>query len=246
MVTRMDKATGAARPGSAPRAPRRRAARADTTALLAPLLLTPLLLAVLLAVLLLGARPAAAQDGTLYFVTIKKGVSDASRSGETIFSNFAQSAHGPLQGEHKLNTRGVELDIYSVSRSSAGLGIGMEVVEYNQSFYLQDGEKVTLDAKGVLFSLKTFLRLGPVFPFVGVGLGNYYVNYSQAAAAISFRDSPDSVYNARVGVRILLGRLGLLLEAGDTRAKLPIQTDVGRATLELGGSYQNVGLSWVF
>ena len=236
MVRRSDGAMRAAMAGGAPRAPCRVAARAGAAGLLA----------LLLAFLLLGARPAAAQEGTLYFLTIKNGVSDASGSGESIFGNFAQSAHGPLQGDRKVSTRGVELDIYGVSRSSVGLGIGMEVLEYNKTFILQDGERVNLDAKGVLFSLKTFLRLGPVFPYIGVGLGNYYVNYSQAAAAISLRDSPASVYNARAGVRILFGRLGLLLEAGQTRAQLPVQTDVGRATLELGGTYRNVGLSWVF
>jgi hypothetical protein len=238
MVTRTHRPDGAARTGARPSVPWRAGLRSALRAGLLTALLAVLVLAA-------GTRPARAQEGSLYFVTIKKGVTDASGSGESIFNDFA-AAGDPLKSNRQVKTRSIELDVYGISRGNAGLGIGLEVVEYDQAFYLQSGERVNLDAKGVLFSLKTFLRMGPFFPFVGLGLGNYYVNYAQAAAAISFRDSPDSAYNARAGVRILLGRLGLLLEAGNTHARLPVQTSVGRSTLELGGYYRNVGISWVF
>ena len=113
-------------------------------------------------------------------------------------------------------------------------------------YNILDAEPPRVTDEGVLFTFKTFLRWGDVFPFFGAGLGNYYVNYDEAMSGISFRDSPDSVYNARVGVRILVGRLGLLAEAGNTHAQLPIVTGSGPATLELGGNYSNVGLSWAF
>jgi hypothetical protein len=199
-----------------------------------------------LALLALAPATAAAQTGTLYFFTVKRGIADATGSGENVFQVLQAGGQGALQGDRAVHTTSVELDIYGVSRGSAGLGIGMEVLRYERNFALQGGEVVHMRAKGVLFSLKTFLRLGDVFPFFGAGLGNYYVNYDEAVSGISFRDSPDAVYNARVGVRWLLGRLGLLAEAGNTHAQLPIETGVGPATLELGGTYTNLGLSWAF
>jgi hypothetical protein len=191
-----------------------------------------------------GAAPAAAQSETLYFLTIKRGFTDASGSGEDLFDRLG-AAHGKLTGGRGTQTGAVELDIYGVSRDAMGLGVGLEVLGYDHDWLFGDGTQVHLRTKGVLFTFKTFLRLGSVFPFFGFGLGNYYVNYSQTGGP-SLRDSPDAVYNVRAGVRVLLGRLGLLLEAGNTRAQLPIDTDIGRAKLELGGIYSNVGLSWVF
>ena len=201
----------------------------------------------LLALGALAPQGASAQTGTLYFLTVKRGLADASGSGENAFQLLETAGgHGPLQGPRAVETTALELDIYGVSRNSAGLGIGLEVLRYAHDFTMQDGYRVYLRTKGVLFTFKAFLRWGDVLPFVGAGLGNYYVNYDESAAGISFRDSPDSVYNARVGLRVLLGRLGLLLEAGNTRAQLPIVTGAGPATLELGGKYGNLGLSWGF
>jgi hypothetical protein len=226
---------------AAPRS-RRAPARPPARALAAALGLALLALALLAA----APRPAAAQAGTLYFLTVKRGVQDASGSGETAFQTLESGGRGPLQGKRSVQTSAVELDIYGVSRDSAGLGIGMEVLQYDHTFAMQNGDRVRLRTKGVLFSFKVFLRLGDVFPFLGAGLGNYYVNYDENQSGVSFRDSPDSVYNARVGLRWLFGRLGLLLEAGNTHAQLPITTGAGPAQLELGGNYANAGLSWVF
>ena len=47
-------------------------------------------------------------------------------------------------------------------------------------------------------------------------------------------------------MRRTAGRLGLLVEVGNTAAKLDVPSLSGPATLELGGTYTNVGLSWVF
>lgn len=201
---------------------------------------------VLLAALLLGAgaRPAAAQTSTLYFLTLKRGFTYGG-NGEDLF-NKLEAAHGAKKGGRAVETNSVELDIYGVSGAHTGLGVGVEMLGYNHAWVLADGLKVHMSAKGVLFTFKTFLRLGSFYPFFGFGLGNYYVNYDETPTGPSLRDSPDTVYNMRVGMRILFGRLGLLLEAGQTRARLPILTDVGKATLELGGPYSNAGLFWVF
>ncbi|HEX9843567.1 MAG TPA: hypothetical protein VGC20_12490, partial [bacterium] len=108
-----------------------------------------------------------------------------------------------------------------------------------------DGFKSTMVVKGVLFTLKTFLRFESFMPFIGLGIGNYYLNYSESTT-LSLRDSPDEVYNARAGFRLLFGRLGLLFEGGRTHARLDVPSTSGRNSLELGGTYSNVGLSWMF
>lgn len=201
--------------------------------------------ALLTALLALGGRPATAQTSTLYFLTLKHGITDGG-NGETLF-NKVEAVHGAKDGSRDVPTNSIELDIYGVSGGHTGLGVGVEMVTYDHAWVLADGEKVHMNAKGVLFTFKTFLRLGSVFPFFGFGLGNYYVNFDETPTGPSLRDSPDTVYNARVGMRILLGsHLGLLLEAGNTHAQVPIFTDVGKATLELGGPYSNVGVSWLF
>lgn len=190
------------------------------------------------------ARPAAAQTTTLYFLTLKKGITDGG-NGENLFSKV-EAVHGAKNGGRAVATNSVELDIYGVGTGYTGLGVGVEMVSYSHAWVLADYEKVHMSTKGVLFTFKTFLRLGSVYPFFGFGLGNYYVNFDETPTGPSLRDSPDTVYNGRVGMRILFGRLGLLLEVGRTHAQLPILTDVGKATLELGGQYSNIGLSWLF
>jgi hypothetical protein len=234
-------------PSPAAARPRRlRGPRARLAAALAPWLAAALLGAALLAA---GAPPAAAQTRTLYFLTFKSGVTDASGSGETIFDQLdTVGGHGALLNGRSAKTTAVELDIYGVSREAHGLGIGIEVLQYDKTFNLQDGERVRMQGKGVLFTLKYYLRLGNVFPFAGLGIGNYYLNYSQANAGVRFRDSPDAAYTSRLGVRMLYGRWGLLLEAGQNYARLPvlIPGDAGPASIELGGRYRNVGISYAF
>ncbi len=205
-----------------------------------------------LILLLLGALPGQGwgQAATLYFLTIKKGVSDPSASGDTLFETLAQD-HGTLQDEREVEPVSLELDIYGVSGGRFGLGIGIEVLQYDDFISLPSGARVDLRVKGVLFTLKTFLRLGAFFPFVGLGIGNYYANLDLPSGpslpgGLSLRDSPDDVFNARAGLRVLLGRLGLLVEVGNTAAQLDVPSLSGPATLELGGTYTNVGLSWVF
>ena len=199
-----------------------------------------------LILLLLGALPGQGwgQAATLYFLTVKKGVSDPSGSGDTLFETLAKD-HGPLQDEREVEPVSLELDIYGVSGGRFGLGIGTEVLQYDDFISLPSGERVGMRVKGVLFTLKTFLRLGAFFPFVGLGIGNYYANLDLPGGR-SLRDSPDDVFNARAGLRVLLGRLGLLVEVGNTAAQLDVPSLSGPATLELGGTYTNVGLSWVF
>ncbi|HUJ74528.1 MAG TPA: hypothetical protein VL359_06695, partial [bacterium] len=83
-------------------------------------------------------------------------------------------------------------------------------------------------------------------PFIGIGSGNYYVKYVQQQAGVSFLDSASGVFSYRGGFRLLMGRLGLLVETGQTLATLHLDAEGTPATLELGGYFTNVGLSWLF
>jgi hypothetical protein len=224
-------------------------AAAGLAGALGRLALGRLALAALAGALLLGsgAPPAAAQSNALYFLSLKRGTIDATGSGENLFERLDTVAgHGPLQGERSAPTWGLEFDVYGIAEREAGLGLGIEVVQYDKTWRMQDGEEIHMRGKGVLFTIKRYWRLGSVLPFVAAGLGNYYLNYEQNPGGPTFRDSPSSAYTARAGVRWMLGRFGLLLEAGATHAALPITIDVGTADVELGGRYANGGLFWVF
>ncbi|MEE8435109.1 MAG: hypothetical protein V3S64_10020, partial [bacterium] len=78
------------------------------------------------------------------------------------------------------------------------------------------------------------------------GIGNYYINLGQSSG-LSLRLSPKNVFNFRGGIFVLLNRhWGLVLEAGQTSAEVDVPTATGSKTLELGGSYANLGISFVF
>jgi hypothetical protein len=203
----------------------------------------------LLAALLAVPGAARAQNDTLYFLTVKKGMQTP--TGDTLFTNLERD-HGPLLGNRTMAPEAIDLDIYGVSSGSAGLGLGVEVNRSEKTFSFRDPgqalppELATVRIQGVLFTLKAYLRWGIFLPFVGAGLGNYYVNYEQDVDAFAIRAAADQVYTARAGFRLLLGRLGLLLEVGNTTARVNLDTPSGPSTLELGGPFTFLGLSWVF
>ncbi len=195
-----------------------------------------------------GPRPARAQADTLYFVTVKGGFQEP--SGDEQF-DLLERDHGPLEGDRRVAPLGIELDMYSV-RNRAGLALGIEVHRWEETFRFRDPaavlppEDVNLWGQGVLFTFKTFLRAGSFFPFVGAGLGNYYVKYRELSSGRFIQESVE--HTARAGFRFLLGRLGLLAEPGVTHAPVELETVAGEppATLELGGRYASAGLSWTF
>lgn len=213
-----------------------------------PIILPVALLATLLITLLAGF-PAAAlgQSGNLYFLSVKRGLLDTSTSGDTFIDYLETSeGHGALLTGRQEDTIAFEQDIYAISGAGLGLGVGLEILSYKKQHVFQDGETLDIVVKGVHFTLKTYLRLGGLLPFLGAGIGNYYVNLNQSSG-LSLRISPKNVYNLRAGLFFLASRSwGLVLEAGQTSAEVEIPTATGSETLELGGSYATLGLSYVF
>jgi len=187
---------------------------------------------------------ARAQSSTLYYFTVKKGQLDPSNSGDTYLKEL-ETTHGDPNDDRVVQPLSFELDIYGITSGSFGLGVGLEALGYTKTYFFPDGEVVHMGVKGMHFTLKTFLRYGAFLPFLGLGIGNYYVNLSQSSG-LSIRESPEEVYNARVGFRYQPNRWGILLEYGVTHAELEVPGQQNKSTLELGGQYTNLGISWIF
>lgn len=212
-------------------------------------ILAAAVLAALLASLL---HPGAtrAQEATLYFLTVKTGEQQA--GGGTLFETLAAN-HGPLQESRAVIRRGMELDIYAVTRHKFGLAVGLEVMDYQKTFAFADPtgglptERLRLDARSFLYTLKGFLRFGDFLPFIGLGTGSYYVSYNKEVSQLSFLDSATGVLAYRAGFRWLLTRrIGLLAEAGGISAPIKVLSNGTTSTLDLGGDFYNVGLSYVW
>jgi hypothetical protein len=206
----------------------------------------------LLAGIALAALPghARAQEHTLIFLTVKQGEQQA--GGGTLFDTIAAN-HGPLQTNRTVTRQGVELDIYAVTRHKFGLAVGLELMDYDKTFFFSDPngvqtqEHVRLDARSFLYTLKGFLRFGDFLPFAGIGTGTYYVSYNEQVSGQSFLDAANNVFTYRAGFRwLLVGRIGLLVEAGEISAPLRVISNNTTSTLELGGSFWNAGLSYVW
>jgi hypothetical protein len=205
----------------------------------------------LLGALLCLASAVQAASGTVVFLTVKSGVQNAEGTGDTLFERLERD-HGAVRDSRQVNIQGVELDFYAATSRNAGLAVGAELQQYSKTFRFRTNdptktsEDLSLAGRAFLFTLKGFLRWGPVLPFIGVGSGNYYVQYHQATENLSFLDSASNVLNTRVGARWLLGRWGLLLETGHTAAPLRVRTTSGTSILNLGGNYTSAGLSWAW
>lgn len=197
----------------------------------------------------LAQGTAHAQEATIYFLTAKAGQQDV---GGSLFNTLAAN-HGPLQGSKSVTRAGFDFDIYAVTRHHYGLAVGIEVMDYNQTFKfqgpagVQTPEQLQLQARSVLYTLKGFLRFGDFLPFIGLGTGTYYVNYNEEVSGLSFADSATNVLAYRAGFRWLMaGRWGLLVEAGEIDAPLRVVSNNTASTLSLGGGFYNVGLSYVW
>lgn len=197
----------------------------------------------------LAAGAAQAQEATLYFLTAKVGQQEV---GGSLFKTLAAN-HGPLQENQTVNRQGAELEIYAVTRHKYGLAVGLEVMEFDKTFTFFDKtgalapEHLRLDGRSFLYSLKGFLRFGDVLPFIGIGTGSYYLSYDEKVSQLSFLDAVTPVLAYRAGVRWLVaGRWGVLAEAGEISAPLHVTTNNTRTTFELGGSFWNVGVSYVW
>jgi hypothetical protein len=232
--------------------PRLRAIRARTPRPGKGLPVAALTAALLALVALAGLLPgsALAQERTLVFLTVKQGEQQA--GGGSLFGTIAAN-HGPLQDSRTVTRTGIELDIYAVTRHKYGLAVGLEVMDYDKTFTFSDPngvlppERLRLDARSFLYTLKGFLRYGDFLPFVGIGTGTYYVSYNEQVSGLSFLDSATNVFAYRAGFRWLMaGHLGLLVEAGEISAPLRVNSNNTNSTLELGGSFWNAGLSWVW
>ena len=132
------------------------------------------------------------------------------------------------------------------------MGLGVDIGQYTKTFTFSDpnhvlpSEEVTLKGASMLFTLKGYLRMGYFYPFYALGLGNYYMKYKQRYQPLYLRETLSEVYTSRVGFRSLFGRVGLLVEAGYTLARTPIEVQAGSGTLQLGGVFKTLGLFWVW
>jgi hypothetical protein len=198
---------------------------------------------------LAAARPAHAQEATVFFLTAKTGQQEV---GGSLFKTLANN-HGPLQENHTVNRAGFELDVYAVTRKKFGLAVGMEVMQFDKTFTFFDKsgvlptERLRLDGRSFLYTLKGYLRFGNVLPFFGVGTGSYYVSYDEKVSKLSFLDVSTPVLAYRAGLRWLVaGHWALLAEGGEIIAPIHVTTGNQGATLELGGSFWNLGVSYAW
>ena len=202
-----------------------------------------------LTVLIIVPSRARAQLDTIHFLTLKTGYQTP--SGDNIFEKL-ENEYGELQEDRKMKTTGIELDIYGASRGITGMGLGVDIHTYQKTFHFRDPdgikpeENLFLKGFGVMFTFKAYLRLNYFYPFIGGGLGNYYVNYRQEKNPFLIRETLPEVYTFRTGFRSLLGRFGVLFEGGYTKATAQVKTPVGSGTLEMGGVFYNLGLSWLY
>jgi hypothetical protein len=197
----------------------------------------------------LCAPQARAQEATLFFLSAKTGEQSV---GGNLFGTLAAN-HGPLQENKTVIREGVGLDIYAITRNHYGLAIGLELMDFDKTFTFQDPtgaktpERLVLDARSFIYSLKGYLRWGDFLPFIGVGSGTYYVSYNEKVSRLSFLDTATNVFAYRIGFQWLLaGRWGLVGEYGQIEAPIRVISNNTTSTLDLGGEFWNVGISYAY
>jgi len=197
----------------------------------------------------LAMATADAQEATIYFLTAKAGQQDV---GGSLFKTLAAN-HGPLRDAKTVTREGFDFDIYAVTRHHYGLAIGIDLMDYDQTFHfqglsgVQTPEQLRLQARSILYTLMGFLRFGDFLPFIGLGTGTYYVHYNEKVSGLSFADAAADVFAYRAGFRwLMVGRWGLLVEVGQIDAPLRVLSNNVSSTLDLGGGFYNVGLSYVW
>jgi hypothetical protein len=196
------------------------------------------------------SRQGSTQERTLVFLTAKTGEQQV--GGGSLFGTLAAN-HGSLQDSRTVTRNGFELDIYAVTPKKYGLAIGLEVMDYDKTFTFSDStgvqtpERLRLQARSFLYTLKGYLRYGDFLPFAGIGTGTYYVSYNEEVSGLSFLDSAVNVFAYRVGFRwLMIGRIGLLVEGGEISAPIKVNSNNTTSTLDLGGMFWNAGLSYVW
>lgn len=198
-----------------------------------------------LALAALQAPPALAQNQTFTFLTAKQGMLDTGASNDSLLRDLEAQRGAVQNGDRKAPFRGVELELYVIPQDVLGLGLSVESFEYfkEYKFGSPTAEELQLHARALLYTLKAYLRLGFIHLYAGAGSGSIWVKYSEDVAQKKFSDSPPNVWSGRVGFRVLLGRIALLYERGQINAPLRIEARPSRPRLELGGTYDAIGIS---
>jgi hypothetical protein len=193
---------------------------------------------------------AQAQGKFDFFLTAKAGRQTAEGTGDNIVEDF-EAVHGDLVEDREVKTEGIEFDLVTFPRRSAGVGLGLEYYQYYKVFHFRDPAglkppgQMNIKGRAFLYTLKFYGRLGPLWPFLGVGSGIYVANFGENGEATFFEGSTE-VLHGRLGARLLLGKWSILLEYGRTHAPLFIQTRPNMPELELGGIYSAVGIGRSF
>ena len=202
----------------------------------------------LLAVL---SGPVRAQGSLEYFLTLKSGKQDAAKTNDTTIASL-ESSYGELQGDRVADVLGLELDIMMFPTSGYGVGLGLEYHQYTKFLRFEDSsgalpsEVVRLEGKALLYTFKLYAQTGFLLNYIGIGSGNYFLQYQELNSGRRFRGSSEEVLSARVGTRMEFGEWSVVLEYGETRAPEKLFFRNAQPELELGGRFWNIGLGYAF
>ena len=184
-------------------------------------------------------------------MTLKYGTQDPTTTNDNAIESL-EALYGELQGDRVVKTYGVELDIMTFPSSQSGVGLGLEYHVYDKQLVFEDssgvlpGERVQLKGKAFLYTLKFYRQTGFLLNYLGIGSGNYFLQYHETKSGLKFRGSSEEVLTGRLGTRMEFGVWSVVLEYGETRAKEAMFFLSGEPKLELGGSYWNLGLGYAF
>lgn len=194
---------------------------------------------------------AQAQGSLEYFLTLKYGMQDPSKTNDSAIESL-ESRYGELQGDRVVDTYGLELDIMVFPSSQYGVGLGLEYHVYERELQFNDAsgvlpnESLLLKGKAFLYILKFYRQTGFLLNYFGIGSGNYFLRYNEQRNDRVFRGSSEEVFTARVGTRMEFGEWSVVLEYGETRAPETLFFLVEQPELELGGRFWNFGLGYAF
>ncbi len=156
----------------------------------------------------------------------------------------------------KLNTpiqaRGYAFEYELLTRTPKGRGIGFGLEFFQENTNLKfgdngaDSHQMGIIHRGILFSMKAFLRYSTWLPFFALGVGNYYVEIREREVFSVSAFSVENVWHTKLGLRWVPGRVAWVVEIGWVNADLLIPTSVGTHPFVAGGATQSVGVSWAF
>lgn len=194
---------------------------------------------------------ARAQGSLEYFLTLKSGKQDAAKTNDTAITSL-ESSFGELQGNRVADVLGLELDVMIFPTSGYGVGLGLEYHEYKKYLRFEDssgalpGEVLKLEGTALLYTFKLYAQMGFLLNYIGIGSGNYFLQYHELNSTRKFRGSSEEVLSARVGTRMEFGKWSVLLEYGETRAPEKLFFLNSQPVLELGGRFWNFGVGYAF